>query len=245
MLKKIKIAAAVLLLAVFSVITVTADTVDIQEYGVSLKIPSGYTAITRGNINKNEEIVNGFYVDDSETRMSAKSLKNYMEENNIYVLAVNSGDSSQLKLNITQTDFSKGVKNLTELNAAEKAQMTDSLFGGKECSEKKINGTVYFAVNDENSYTYVTVMNKSLIMLTCYGTDSQTAEHIASLISYKGERTFSLTGGATVLQIIIAAAVTAAAVAAIVLISVSLINDYRSRDESEDGDEIKIKRRKR
>ncbi len=245
MLKKIKIAASLFLFAVFSVITVTADTADIQEYGVSLKIPSGYTAITRNNIRRNEDVVNGFYVDDSETRMSVKSLKNYMEENDIYVLAVNNDDAAQFKLSITQTDFSKGVQNLTELSAAEKAQMTDSLLGGKECTEKKINGTIYFAVSDENSYTYVTVMNKSLIMLTCYGTDSQSAEHIASLISYKGERTFSLTGGATVLQIIIAAAVTVAAVAAIILISVSLINDYRNRDESNDGDEIKIKRRKR
>ncbi len=245
MLKKLKVAVAALLFAVLFAVTAYADTVDIQDYGVSVDIPSGYTALTRTNIRKNEEIAGGFYVDDQETRMSAKSLKKYMEENNIYILAINNETSSQFKLSITQTDFSKGVKNLTELDAAEKAQMTDALFDGKKCTEKKIDGTVYFTVNDENSYTYVTVMNKSLITLTYYGTESQNAELIASRISYKGERTFTLTGSAAVLQIVIAAAVTLAAIAAIVLISVSLINDYRNRDEKDDEDEIKIKRRKR
>ncbi len=245
MLKKLKIVGVAFLFAIMFAVTASADTVDIQDYGVSVNIPSGYTALTRTNIRKNEEIVGGFYVDDQETRMSAKSLKRYMEENNIYILAINNETSSQFKLSIAQTDFSKGIKNLTELDAAEKAQMTDALFEGKKCTEKKINGTVYFTVNDENSYTYVTVMNKSLIMMTYYGTEPQSAELIASRISYKGERTFSLTGGAAVLQIIIAAAVTLAAIAAIILISASLINDYRNRDENDDEDEIKIKRRKR
>ncbi len=235
-----RISLVLLLLIVFSAfsINVPAATAELKDYGLTAELPEGYEYITSANASRQEETVNKF-------GYSVKSMKAYMATNEIILIAINEQTHEQLQIKATETDFSKGVTSLSGLSGSEKEQIAQLLFPATNYSEKSFNGNPYFVTSAEGFTSFTTISGGRLLTVTYYGESAGAAEAIANGITLDSSSGITLSGGTNILHIIIASAVALAALVCIIIIVVTLVEDFKNRNKWKDEeDTVIIKRRK-
>ncbi len=236
-----KLSLILLLLIVFSAFSINASaaTAELEDYGLTINLSDDYEYITVANASRKEEIVNKF-------GYSVKSMKSYMNNNEIILIAINEQTQEQLQVKATETDFSKGVTSLSGLTKDEKNQIAEFLFPSTEYSEKNFNDMPFFVTSAEDAISFSTISGGKLFTVTYYGKNNDAANSIAKGITFKTDSALTLSGGTNILHIVIAAAVTLAALVCCVILVVTLVADFKNRETWKNEDEtVIIKRRKR
>ena len=138
--------AAVVLLLLFTAVFGSAvqasaaldDTYRFDELGFSVKIPKSFYVITV-NAERNDAVFDEFGLDYDETMTAFKTA-------DIYLRAYDSEKTYQISMTVTEDDNSKSVNNYSDLTAAERQAIVDSVLANESVStakEVKHNGNIF------------------------------------------------------------------------------------------------------
>lgn len=109
-------------------VVITIFPVSAQNYGdFSLVLPDGYKSALKDEDKSHIADIVGMETDD---------LNNYFEVNSIEFFAVNSDNTSQIKLSVTEDDFSKKIVSFNNLDDKKITQLANSFF---TASYKEVN----------------------------------------------------------------------------------------------------------
>lgn len=218
-------------------IAASAETYSVSG-GISITLPEGYTLLTEDNLKENEKMITGL-------GHSAQSLRDYMEENHIVFIAVDTQNQNQVQLSAFQTSFSKDIGDLTGLKAEELKTIGSHLINGS-FEMISINDWVYFKTKVDGlvgyaTVQYVTLKNGTMYTLNYYGSDSAMANAVASGLQLPAAKAGAGTKS-LVISIVLWIALVAALTATVILL-ISLFSDLRNKQEDNDVREyIRIKR---
>ncbi len=210
--------------------------------GVDFAVPEAYTCITPDSIKANKETV-------EQLGHSTDSLKAFMAENDLLLVAVMPQNAAQLQLRVTRTEFSRDILSLDGLD-------TDSLTRiGEKLAENftlvTVNGVHYFkTVQSGTGYgtvQFVTVKNGAVYRLLYYGTSMAEANAAVQNLHIKDTGTGNLPGrGMTIFLSIAIVVVILLALVAIGFLIYSFYKDLKNRygEKNDVREYIRIKRRK-
>ncbi len=256
-----KVLALVICVAIILCGTAFASAEAIQvyqstEYGYTAKLPEKYIILDRSNLSKNSEFI-------ERIGYSVNSFSSKLTESNIVMYAATEDNTHQVQIKRWQSDFSKGIGNLSALDEERRNTALEAM--AKPISEAgntlvsaavgEVGDSVYLCytvqVEGKFSYTeYVTVVGGYGYSLVYYNSSptfsaEETAERdkIISNFAINGAESDSIWGGYSLtLRIISAVLLIAAVVFAVYLVS-SFVRDIRSRRNSPEviPDHIKMK----
>lgn len=124
--------------------------------------------------------------------MSETELENYFEENDVVMMAVNSDNTSQLRLSRYKNDFSELTYNLSLLSDNEIKELISSITETKaEINVIENNGLTYITFSETHkdsggTYTathYITVFGGEIYRLSCYNPGSSQSDEMIHIFS--------------------------------------------------------------
>lgn len=243
-----------LVLALFTV-AVTASPLNIKEHKLSIQFPDEYTVITPDTLRKHSEFIEHLH-------HSVNSFKQHMQNSNMIAFAATQRNDRQFQIKTWQTDFSKEIVTLKNLDTDSAYNAISALIS--EIPEESLKGWNFIDVNSQPFYEirveadgfcflqYVTIQNGNYYAVVYYNNlsnqlDSNSVDEARSVVNTlvieQNKPLFDILDGNTVIQIIITAIIIIAAAVAVVLIIISFIRDLLRKSE-QDAAGIKIKRRK-
>lgn len=210
---------------------------------LSFRFPSSYTKLTRDNLSRNSKLV-------KQLGFTPTSLKNYMKQEDIYIIAAGEDAKGEFHIKCTETDFSKQMGSFAGLSSESLTKINNTLFGGKAeaCTLGK-NDTIYFRTKSraENAefytYQYATVENGKLYSFVYYGDSADEIDDFMKTLKIKTEKKSNLATTATGILI---AVIIIGCLMAMGIIVVTIVMDLKKpvEEDSKETDHIKIKRRK-
>lgn len=239
-------------------VTAFADSIAYEnvKYGFSVTLPDGFLVIDRSTLSKNSEFI-------EKIGYSVESFSAKLEQSNIVMYAADRDNSRQVQVKHWESDFSKGIGNLSALDderlATALATMAKPLSAdGNSLINSaigEVGNSVYLCytvqVDGKFCYTeYITVVNGYCYSLVYYNSSAEfSAEEIKerdaviAALSISGAESDSIWGSYGLsLRLISAVLLIAAVVFAVYLIS-SFVRDIRNRHNSPEviPDHIKMK----
>ena len=141
LLRLVAIIAAAVMLIFVSVISAAAmdDTYRFEDLGMSLKLPKSYSVITR-DTPRDDKVF-------SEVNLNYDDTMTAFHNANIYMWAYDPDMVLQISLTATQDANSKAVNNYSDLTAAERKAVSDTISaesGVTSAVEVKHNGNIFF-----------------------------------------------------------------------------------------------------
>ncbi|MBR5452105.1 MAG: hypothetical protein IKV36_03820 [Clostridia bacterium] len=223
----------------FPVSAATGDPLD----DLNFRFPSSYTKLTRDNLSKNSKLV-------KQLGFTPSSLKNYMKQENIYIIAAGEEAKGEFHIKCTETDFSKQMKSFAGLGSESLTKINNTLFGGnaEACNIGK-SDTIYFRTKSRAetaefyTYQYATVENGKLYSFVYYGDSSDEIDDFMKSLEIKTQKK---SNPATVATGILIAVIIIACLVAMGIIVVTIVMDLKNpvEDDLEETEYIRIKRRK-
>lgn len=236
--------------------TVNASPLYIKEHKLTIQFPDEYTVITPGTLRKHSEFI-------EHLQHSVNSFRQHMQNSNMIVFAATRRNDRQFQIKTWQTDFSKEIVTLKNLDTDSAYDAISTLL--TDMPEEALKGWNYIDVNNQPFYEirveaenfcflqYVTIQNGSYYAVVYYNNlsnqlDSASvneARAVVNTLTIEPDKPlFDILDGNTVIQIIITATIIIAAAAVVVLIIITFIKDLLKKSERDAVDNIKIKRRK-
>ncbi len=221
-------------------LVVSAETHTLSD-NIEITLPDDFILLTDNNLRANEEII-------TSLGHSLTSLRNYMDENHVLFIAMDSQNKNQAQLSAFKTEFSKDIGDLGGLKADELEKIGKQMLGGN-FEIISINGWVYFKTKVDGlagyaTVQYITFKNGMLYTLNYYGSDSSVANSIASGLALPQKS--SGTSAQTILLSILLWVALVAALVTMVLLILSFVSDFQKNKEDNDVREyIRIKRHRR
>ena len=239
-MKKTVCLIVALLIAAASVLTVSAATAAAD--GAKIKFPDEMTVLTPSALQKNKTVV-------TELGYTVSSLKKYMEDNGIRIMAVDGGELRYV-IKTRQNDFSEKTGSFNSFDGESLESLNKSLFEGN-ASVCTVNDIVYFKAAfrtegaKDNTYQYVTVQKGVMYSFICYGRSAKEMDSFMEGVTVE-------IGGASpgflriAASVLIFLAIIAGLVAAgIIVISLHRdLSDGKEKANDENGEVIHIKRRR-
>ncbi len=255
---KLKNKIIIAIITIVMVVFVSLVAIHILGTGETLKIkyPKGYTVITTETAYDNEDFIKAL-------GYSTESFINHLQQSDIVSFAANKDNSSQFTLVERSTDLSEQIYDISDTSDKELKNIASALIKNGFSAIWKLNGRTYFEVttnveNEQNKYCsvqYITIVGGKYYSLNYYGSDTGLSEEDEKVISKvmnnleiseDGGILKSLTNADTgrVFYMILVSLVILAGVVLIVLLAASMIRDYLKKRRSEDGANMRIRRRK-
>ncbi len=241
-MKALRCAILFLLISLLSVTQVWAVNFTNSQAGIDFSVPSAYTCITPDTVKQNTSVV-------EMLGHSTDSLKAFMAENDLLLLAVMPQNAAQLQLRVSQTEFSKDIISLDGLGTTELTRIGEKL--AEDFTLQTVNGIPYFCtVQSGTGYgtvQYITVKNGAVYRLVYYGTSMAEAKVAVESLHIKDTKSADLPGkGMTIFLSITIIAVILLALVAIFLLCLSFYKDLKERygEKNDVREYIRIKRRK-
>lgn len=241
-MKMLRLLTFILLFSVLAGFSASAAEFSEAKNGIYFSVPEGYTLVTPDTVKQNSQTV-------ELLGHSADSLKAYMAENDVVLLAVRPQNTAQLQLRVYEIEFSKDLVTLAGLGDTELQAIGQKL--ADEFTVQTVGGVPYFrTVQNGTGYgtvQYITIKNGQVYRLVYYGTSLAEAEAaIAGLGLSDVQSRFSLSDGMMIFLTVVISLVILLALVAVVLLGISFYKDLKNRyGENNDVREyIRIKRRK-
>lgn len=218
----------------------SAETYTLSD-DIKITLPDDFIILTDNNLKANEEII-------TSLGHSLTSLRNYMDENHVLFIAMDSQNENQAQLAAFKTEFSKDIGDLDGLKAYELEKIGNQMLGGN-FEIIAINGWIYFETKVDGlagyaTVQYITFKNGMLYTLNYYGSDRAVANAIASGLDLP-QKSSGASARSILLSILLWVALVAALVTMVLLI-ISFVSDFRKNKEDNDVREyIRIKRHRR
>ena len=210
---------------------------------LSFRFPSSYTNLTRDNLSRNSKLV-------KQLGFTPASLKNYMKQEDIYIIAAGEEAKGEFHIKCTETDFSKQMVSFAGLGAESLTRINNTLFGGnaEACNIGK-GDTIYFRTksraetSDFFTYQYATVENGKLYSFVYYGDSSDEIDDFMKSLKIKTKKK---SNPATVATAVLIAVIIIVCLVAMGIIVVTVVMDMKKpvEEDSEETEYIRIKRRK-
>ena len=207
------------------------------------RFPSSYTTLTRNNLSRNSTLV-------KKLGFTPSDLKNYMNQENIYIIAAGEEAAGEFHIKCIESEFSKEIVTFSGLNSQALTRINSTLFDGnaEACVIGK-SDTVYFRTKskvqaaDFYTYQYTTVENGKLYSFVYYGDSEQEIDEFMKTLKIKRSGNTSPTVVATGIFVAI---VIIAGLVAMGVIGITVVRDIKKPTEETytDVEQIKIKRRK-
>ncbi len=247
-----------IIIALAATVFAAAETLAYQntECGFSIALPNEFIIIDRSTLSKNSEFI-------EKIGYSVESFSVKLKQSNIVMYSATEDNARQIQIKYWQSDFSKGIGNLSTLDDERLATALSTM--AKPISNEgnallssaigKVGNNVYLCytvqVDGKFCYTeYITVVNGYCYSLVYYNSSSEfSADEIAerdsviAALSISGAENDSIWGGYSLsLRIISAVLLIAAVVFAVYLVS-SFVRDIRNKRKSPEviPDHIKMK----
>lgn len=137
----------------------------------SIKVGREYETVYDGEFDNIPEVLS----------MSAEDVKKYFDENSLLFLAVNSDNSSQIKLSCRKDGFSQKTKDFARLDDAALESIAKDMYGKGDCKIEESNKVKYISYLEKlkdsgGSYTsiqYITVKDGKLYQLSFYNSGDE------------------------------------------------------------------------
>lgn len=240
--RAVTILILIFILSVFFALPAAAASDDPMS-ALDYRFPSSYTKLTRGNLSRNSNLV-------KKLGFTPSDLKKYMQAEDIYIIAAGEDAKGEFHIKCTETEFSKKMTTFSGLNSEALTRINSTLFGGnaEACTIGK-SDTVYFRtkskVQSANFYTYqyATVENGKLYSFVYYGNSEQEIDEFMKTLKIK--KTSNVSPSVVATGILIAVVIIGCLVA-MGIIAVTVVRDIKkpAEEETEETEQIKIKRRK-
>lgn len=240
--RAVAILLLIFILSAFLSLPVMAASDDPMD-ALSMRFPSSYTKLTRSNLSKNSKLV-------KKLGFTPSSLKTYMNQENIYIIAAGEDATGEFHIKCTETDFSKQMDSFRGLDSESLERINNTLFGGnaEACSVGK-SDTIYFRTKSRvesaefYTYQYTTIENGKLYSFVYYGDSSQEIDDFMKSLKIKTQKK---SNPATVATGVLVAIIIIGCLVAMGIIGVTIVRDLKkpTEDDSEETEYIRIKRRK-
>ncbi len=241
-MKALRCVILIFLIGLLAVTPAWAASFTSPQAGIDFSVPAAYTCITPDTVKQNQETV-------ELLGHSTDSLKSFMAQNDVLLLAVMPQNAAQLQLRVSQTEFSKDIISLDGLGEAELHKIGEKL--AENYTLQTVNGITYFCtVQSGTGYgtvQYITVKNGAVYRLLYYGTSLAEAKAAIEQLQIKDTHGKDLPGkGMTIFLSIAIVAVILLALVAIFLLGFSFYKDLKERygEKNDVREYIRIKRRK-
>ncbi len=227
-----------------------------NDCGFSITLPEKYIIIDRSTLSKNSEFI-------EKIGYSAESFSAKLEQSNIIMYAATEDNAHQVQIKYWQSDFSKGIGNLSALDDERLATALTSMANPLSAEGYKllsavigeVGDSVYLCytvqVEEKFCYTeYITVVNGYCYSLVYYNSASEFSEDeikerdsVIAALSISGAESDSIWGGYSLAVRIISIVLLVAALAFGIYLVGTFVRDIKNKRNSPDviPDHIKMK----